>query len=73
MPLLPNAPPVPGGQNGLIRLYERVMETLGSYDNTASFVGLFEDMNSVKANVSPCVYTQDRKPGNGSHAVDTYS
>jgi hypothetical protein len=53
MPLLPNAPPLPGGQDSLIRLYERVMETLGSKFNTASFVGVLKEINQAKTSVSP--------------------
>lgn len=47
MPLLPNAPPLPGGAN-YIRLYDRVMETLGSDTNTANFVITHADINFVK-------------------------
>lgn len=52
MPLLPNAPPLPGGQD-FTRLYERVMETLGSKSNTASFVGVLKEINQAKTSVSP--------------------
>jgi chitinase len=44
---LPLPPPLPGGQN-LIRLYDRVMECLGSRFNTAIFVGLQEFIHEMK-------------------------
>lgn len=51
MPLLPNAPPLPGGAD-FPRLYPRVMECLGSYDNTESFVLLHKEINAAKKSVS---------------------
>ncbi|KAF2743763.1 glycoside hydrolase family 18 protein [Sporormia fimetaria CBS 119925] len=47
MPLLPNPPPLPGGAN-YVRLYDRVMETLGDEFNRATFVLAHEDINAVK-------------------------
>lgn len=50
MPLLPNAPPLPGGAD-FDRLYPRVMECLGSVTNRASFVGTHIDINAVKTSL----------------------
>ena len=49
MPII-NAPPPPGGAQS-DRLYERVMECMGSRTNTANFVITHEDINAVKSNV----------------------
>ncbi|RYP65975.1 hypothetical protein DL771_008022 [Monosporascus sp. 5C6A] len=49
MPLLPGAPPLPGGADHP-RLYDRVMDCLGSYTNQATFVGAHADINAVKPN-----------------------
>lgn len=51
MPLLPNGPPLPGGAT-YNRLYDRVMECLGSETNTANFVIAVADLNAAKSRVS---------------------
>ncbi|RYP56698.1 hypothetical protein DL771_011637 [Monosporascus sp. 5C6A] len=45
---LPNPPPLPGGAQ-YVRLYDRVMECLGSQTNTANFVLLNAEINAFKA------------------------
>ncbi|ETS75312.1 hypothetical protein PFICI_12256 [Pestalotiopsis fici W106-1] len=50
MPLLPNAPPLPGGAD-YSSLYPRVMDCLGSFTNTETFVGAHRDINAVKTNL----------------------
>lgn len=51
MPLLPNPPPLPGGAD-YVRLYDRVMECLGSETNTANFVIAYVEINAAKTLVS---------------------
>lgn len=51
MPVALNAPPLPGG-NDYDRTYARVMECLGSRENTASFVIVHEKINDAKTAVS---------------------
>jgi chitinase len=45
------APPIPGGAD-YVRLFDRVMESLGSRTNEAYFVFAHFDINHVKAGVS---------------------
>jgi hypothetical protein len=61
MPIITGAPPLPGGANSLIRLYDRVMSAVGNQFSTANFVICRADINAVKSKVSfpVCVQTSE--------------
>ncbi|KAF2466138.1 glycoside hydrolase [Lindgomyces ingoldianus] len=48
MPLLPGAPTLPGGADSLVRLFDRVMASVGNEWSTANFVIAHKDINYVK-------------------------
>lgn len=62
MPIDLSAPPLPGGNNpgvdpGLMFIFPRVMECLGSVTNNANFIGLRVPIHQAKTSVSRYYYS----------------
>ncbi|EJT79718.1 hypothetical protein GGTG_04802 [Gaeumannomyces tritici R3-111a-1] len=60
MPFSGTPPPLPGGNNYVL-LFDRVMECLGSRQNTAPFSGVHEDINAAKGRLAMGKDVLDRR------------